>query len=160
MTSNRRRFDNSGLFSKELDESILCLSYDITQKNVYGRGIDNNLFSQLSVAIHDAGKDLERESRNEIRVIREEATVKLVNGLYVPVTDGFYSSDNEHRLNVGLEMQNGEFDLVWSVQDFLTLSKRFIERVGFEVSDELTHRLPINASRCLDNYIQKYLGAA
>lgn len=154
-----RRFDNSGLFSKKFENSILCLSYDITQKNIYGRGIDNELFSKVSLGILEATRKMREETNNEVGICKEEATVRLSNGLYVPVNSGLYSGTNQHRLNVGLELQR-DFDLTWTVQDFLNHSKRFIERVGVKVSDELTHELPIGASRNIHHYLNNYLGAA
>jgi len=45
------------------------------------------------------------------------------------------------------------------MQDFLNRSKKFIEEIGIQVSDELTHKLPIGASRNLDHYLRNYLGS-
>ena len=135
MTSNTvRRFDNSGLFGPSFNDVDLCLSYDITQKNVYGRGIDHNKLDELTTA------------------------VRLIEWFYEQVHDGVYSSGNEHRLNVGLT-RGIEFDLTWTMQDFLNRSKKFIEEIGIQVSDELTHKLPIGASRNLDHYLRNYLGS-
>ena len=159
MTSNTvRRFDNSGLFGPSFNDVDLCLSYDITQKNVYGRGIGHNKLDELTTAVRLAEKRLIEETKGKILETAEIVTVRLIEGFYEQVHDGVYSSGNEHRLNVGLT-RGIEFDLTWTMQDFLNRSKKFIEEIGIQVSDELTHKLPIGASRNLDHYLRNYLGS-
>jgi hypothetical protein len=162
MASNTvRRFDKSGLFGPSFNNSILCLSYDITQENIYGGDLNKDALSKLSLAVKNAYENLRVETHNAVLSRKELVTVKRIGGRYQVVSEDYYSSDNEHRLNVGLEIP-GSFDLKYTVQDFLNHSKGFIERIGKKVSDNLfdDEDLPQRAIDNLRHYIRNYLGSS